>query len=707
MKTYFFALCLFSLSYLSAQDTLYNYIPENLPVYKLEQRLMDGDKNALFEIAPLFDDKTVFIERLGYHIIDTRIKYAAKRIVTENTIFTSAEISIDTLTSGNDFKDFLEKNYPKITYSTLADAFLITPLEKRKIKYEIRQVTPNKLNELKSNMPQMLAPDWVTVSGTDKLIKAKDSKALLAIASECFKKRHRFDRYYQNMEEFTNLLQALIGIIIGVENELNEISWHIDKDFYSNSSLNLLIYFSKHYKDYKWDTNKQLFINTLNKPPVVDKEQALFDLLNNKNDSIALDAFISLSKANVQKVKTLAKEYNLSGIDASWALPTFPYRFLEQLVVLTDYCKTKSVDFEGTDALRNDIALLKTNLTFKERRKLENKLINSLTLDNITAFEYWSLIYQKSWNLTYSAGRITDIFYSRNWEKLMADKKHLDLYLKKSLLYDRLGIIGIVSDYLIKFKGTDKLETIKDYKTDDEDIKYQISAIVNLQKKEYKFYPLSEIDTTYYHVDELEIRLSEILNEWDDSDEKMDTLESVLARINYDQIGTALRLLDPFNFKKPDYAYSFLERDFGLKFALGDVTNLEERQNFLKLYNTFTEYALYSHFLDQAGIDYKNKNSKLDFDKIYDLIKYDAVTAFAGGGGGVMDNEVYALIKLLEFTFNTRLGMGNKFCASANMWACYSDDKVRAWSEYLKNHKLLKLPHKEPISFHTYKNTVR
>ena len=44
----------------------------------------------------------------------------------------------------------------------------------------------------------------------------------------------------------------------------------------------------------------------------------------------------------------------------------------------------------------------------------------------------------------------------------------------------------------------------------------------------------------------------------------------------------------------------------------------------------FSEYDLYAYYLDKAEIEYKYDNS-LDYDKIYEALKYNIVNALAGG----------------------------------------------------------------------------
>ena len=125
-------------------------------------------------------------------------------------------------------------------------------------------------------------------------------------------------------------------------------------------------------------------------------------MLSSENDTIAQNAFISLTKLNPERVSELADQYRKADISENDNLPIFAFKFLKQLVQLSNYSKENNINFEGNKKLQNQIELLKTDLSFNERKNLEDRLINELTLDNITSFEYWSLIYESSWKLTYS-----------------------------------------------------------------------------------------------------------------------------------------------------------------------------------------------------------------------------------------------------------------------------------------------------------------
>lgn len=127
---------------------------------------------------------------------------------------------------------------------------------------------------------------------------------------------------------------------------------------------------------------------------------------------------------------------------------------------------------------------------------------------------------------------------------------------------------------------------------------------------------------------------------------------------------------------------------------------LPARTAFLNLYDKLSEFELYSYYLNKAGIDYKNKDNSLNYDKIFDILKYNVVVAFAGGGGSKRDNEVYAIIKILELKHKTTLGYPKKLCNSNGIYGCDSQDRANEWMQFIITKSLLKEQHNEPVSFH-------
>ncbi len=426
---------------------------ENKHLYELEEKIKKGDFKAFVDIAAYFDSKKSVIEFLGHHVIHTNESAVSKRIVTENSFFLENEVVIDSTTTTKQFQDFIIKNRKKMVFSDLGKAFIITPFNKRRTTYLLQQLTVGKLAFLESKRDEILNSEYMKSAGITKFLEQKNPEVLLRLSSLLLKNRYRFNEYKDGDEQIVNLIRLLIRNNIAVPNETGAMNFHVEKDFYDISRINLLVFFANHYKDYKWNDRENCFVNRKLNVLKTDKETELFDLLASESEAVALKSFISLTRCNPEKVVLLADQYDHADITFNYSLPTFSYRFLKQLVYLTEYCERKNLDYNGSKELRNDIELLKSKLSFTERRKREDQLIEHLSMNEITAFEYWCLIYEKNNNLTFSAGRILDKFYSKNWKQIVQNPLYLETYLLKSFLFKKIGIIGFCNNYLVKFTG--------------------------------------------------------------------------------------------------------------------------------------------------------------------------------------------------------------------------------------------------------------
>ncbi len=691
-----FFVCLYSLGQMTSN--------EKHPLYEIDKQLKLGKKDALIKIAPYFDSEKELVESYAVgHISALNESEVAKRIVDVNSFFTNTEIIIDENTSSEDFLKFLNINLENIIYSKEVNAFLITPIEKRAIKIRFREISEKKQSMLKAEYIDAL--NSLDNEEIESLIESKDPKSLFIIASELFKERNWLNEIYKSRSSnYIKLQQVLTNVEIEVESNYNERTWHIEEELNSTAALNLLCYFSANYHKFKWHEEKNIFENNDIEILAIGLEHSLFQLLGSKNDSIALDAFIQLTKCKSQTVIELSNEYENMRFSENYSIPTFPYKFLKQLVVLTEYCKSNNIDFKGSDELQRNIALLKSKLTFAERRKLEDKLVNFLTLDNITALEYWTLIYEDARRLSYSAGRILDIFYSKNWDNLISENKYLECYLKKSILFDNLGIIGICNNYLKKFTNLQEfgIEKLTKLETEDIEIMSQIEKAKYLCKLSIKV-PIDtmKISAANFDFEVINVKQSiQEINKIKDSEIMEDSLTDFLSKIAYNQIGEAMKEIENIKFKKMAYRkYSFLERDFGF-FIYDDFDSIATRDEFLMDYMKFSEFDFYKNMLTKTGTDYFNQKNELDYEKIYNALKYNVVDAFVGGVFGIDDNEVYAIIKLLELTHNTTLGYPKKLCNSNGVYSCNSSDRANYWIQYLIDKSLLKQVHREPVSFH-------
>lgn len=699
-----FVLVLFALLFFKMGYSQSEKLRERL--YLLRDKVEAGDKNALIDVARYLDDTAFVQEWLGYHNYPNTARGIAARIIWENCLFINDEFQFDSSTSTNKFLKLLEEK--EVYFDDLTGQFLLTPLQKRSTAYELKRLTVADLKHIDTVVIKHPFPDWYYENQIDWFVKNRDPQALKWIASEWYKKRSRFNVYYFNDNEFLDLMKKLTQIEIGVPGEKNKITFLYNDDYYAKARLNYLIYWTNHYKDYKWSNEEGYFVNTAEQPKEKEKEDVLFSFLNKENDSLALDAFIQLTEFDTAKVNFLAADYEKDDLNSNSALPTFPYRFLRQTTRLTQYCRDNQVYYKATGWLLDSLNKLKSEIQFSERYQLENNLVSKLSLEEITSVEYFGLVYEQEWDLSYSLGRILDKFYSRQWLSLVSNQKALALYLKKSKLFDEVGIIGILNKYLRKFENSPKevLDEVAQVanETLDVDIKEQAKKVLSLYSKPVKYFledPKKwEGNKAVYGVTDLHKQYKQIIKSKQKDDEKKDTVEKLIGKIDYSQIKEMIAILEKDTILGNYDKYSFLETDFGFPIDPDDSSAIEE---FVANYSSKSYEQLCRYYLDNNGMNYAKENGELLYDRIYDMLKYDVVDAFAGGGGGRRDNCVYLVIKLLELKFKTRLGYSAKLCSSQGMYSCDCTDQAKAWMHYLVENKLV-FPNKaEPVSISSNK----
>lgn len=677
---------------------------QEAPFAEMEQRLISGDKKTLTELCRYFDSDKKRIEYLGWHRIETTENAIARRIVRENCLFLPSEIrSIDSV-SRKEFHEFLIANQDRIVYSDMADAFIITPFDRRTTAFEIRELDLYRLQELEKKRDSLLHFKWISESGIDQLLEAHAPEALLRIASLFVKGRNRFNRYQWNEKEYVALLQLLTHSRIGVPDENGKISFLVDQDFLPDSKINLLIFFAVHYKDYRWSEESNCFLapSYLEVLPA-SAERAFMEKFNDKNDSVARHAFLQLCESDPSVVVPLADEYEEKHdwLNKNPSLPTFPYRFVKQLVQLTDYCRRHGVDYRGTPELHRLIDSLRTR-PFSAAYQWENRAAGALTPSTVTAFEYNCLVREQSWAVTTSAGRVLDLFYSDNWEQITSDPASLALYLKKAHLFNNLGIIGVCNNYMNKFLyASDSVQArLGRLHSDDPDIQARVGKARELaaQKRKAELPAAKEwVGNKDQHISNPAKKIRQAVIDPKDSTVSENLYTDIVAQISYEQLPEVLQALATLHFQNNWKKFGFLKSDFGF-FGI-DFNDSTQYREFLAELMKGNESALYEYLLNKSGITVRPAGGQLDYDRMYTLLKYDVATAFAGGGGGKRDDNVYAVVKILEKQFGTTLGFPVKRCNSRGIYGCDCGDRADAWMRYLENNKLLKQPHGDPPSF--------
>src|SRR5687768_7960472 len=95
-------------------------------LYKLEDRIIGGDIEALKEIAIYLDDTTFVQEFLGYHNYPNKARGVAIRVIEENCLFTDDQFKFDSTISTSKFLKIV--NNDKLVFDDLTGMFLFTNL---------------------------------------------------------------------------------------------------------------------------------------------------------------------------------------------------------------------------------------------------------------------------------------------------------------------------------------------------------------------------------------------------------------------------------------------------------------------------------------------------------------------------------------------------------------------------------------------------
>lgn len=669
-------------------------------LYLLEAGVSSGNLHSLALIGNYLDSNKKVIDHLGHHRIESTLRKVALRMLNEHTLFLEDELALNEKTTADDFRRFFEHHKDRIRYSSLSETFLITAEEKRSTSYKLRKITPQQ-DKVAKKMVQEKKYD----REIRQIIESHDPLILLHLGSMVFRHRSRWDVYYFDEDIYTNLVAALTGleVLVPYENDTtigDQYDHHLVK-----SPYNYMIYWVTHYSDYEWSVAENRFINRRETPLDADPFLNLVHMMSDPVDSIAMNAFLLLSESPPDQVAGLPR--NLGSDRGNYTLPTFHVQFLWALSQLTAYCRASGITYKNDPVVDSYIQKLQQAQypsPFIKKYQLENEVIAQLRLDHVTAFEYAALVKERDYNLSYSAGRILDKFYSRHWPVIMKDSAQLRLYLKKIALFSRLGIIGNCNLYAAKFWRSDPalLAHIHSLSLQERDSDFRKAEQLILQKVQLK--EKTSVDRKRWEADEdyivphftdsirhyAGLLVEKTAEDADDAYEVKGAISKVLSSINYKDIPGAVRALSPV----PDSLFdkkSFLERDFGLGFS---VTGYESLTSFLARYESMDEYQLYAYYVKEAGTDIMNDTGNLDYKKIYQVLKYDIVDALAGGGGSARNFSIYPIIKLLELHFKTTLGFSAKLCHNQGMWYCDTRERAICWIQFLRKKDLI--PHVDP-----------
>lgn len=229
-----------------------------------ESKFSDGDIKYLYEFSEYIDDTTVYSWKSGWCSGSVIVNNHFKDLLQKFSIFTKNQINLDLSISKTEFLDFLNNYKDEIHFSELTNKYQITKIR----DIEISKFTSS---EYKYKNPTLsfarIKNSKILNESQLKFYYEKNSSILLTFASELFKLQNQNYRENVTSENYWNISKDFNKIISILTHEeltfYDEIGKVYEKDSYHDEYyLNLLIYFAKYYKDYKWNEELGYFVKT-------------------------------------------------------------------------------------------------------------------------------------------------------------------------------------------------------------------------------------------------------------------------------------------------------------------------------------------------------------------------------------------------------------------------------------------------------------
>ncbi len=323
--------------------------------------------------------------------------------------------------------------------------------------------------------------EWIRQNALQDLLQSKHPRTLYYLAIKVY--RYVQQQQFQKAIQTHDLIQDLVAAQVKIQNWKKEFVLEPDWTNDPQAVLNYLTYWSSHFNDYTWDSNRSKFINKTISLTVEQRLKLSIQRLTSTNDSVALESYLNLVEAKPAEMIPLVGRFRPVLRNHNTNLPPIEFYYLEQLSHLVDFCKRNNITYSASEQVDTILQKLRIEKSPKKRYALERAVINKIALSEITAIEYWAMLNAANEEVLFSAGWILNKLYAKYWKAIEANEKELRLYLKKAYLFDRIGTRGICKVYRSKIDVSNtmiakNLNDMLEFET-DEDIISQIGQLIN------------------------------------------------------------------------------------------------------------------------------------------------------------------------------------------------------------------------------------
>ena len=290
-------------------------------------------------------------------------------------------------------------------------------------------------------------PHWIQGNALHDLLETHNPRLLFFLAAQVRLKPTEREKYIE-------LLQKLTHFTLDFQKPQN-VAAH--EDFEIEKWKNYVSWWAIHCEDFEWDNTSERFLSRTEMVARTEEIERLIRRLGSQNDSVAIASFKQLTENDPSVVTTMIEKFRPLLRSYNTHLPDINNPYLENMTLLTSFCRAHRVSLDLPRRIDSLCVLLSQTENPPNRYAIENQIIEALSLKDVSSIEYNGLLWSSNLEMSFSVSRILDIFYSKHWQDVLSDDLALRLYLKKSVLFERLGTAGTSNMYDRKLIRSDKI----------------------------------------------------------------------------------------------------------------------------------------------------------------------------------------------------------------------------------------------------------
>jgi hypothetical protein len=292
---------------------------------------------------------------------------------------------------------------------------------------------------------------WIQRNAMRDMLNTKHPRMLLYLASQIRLKKDESSKLELLLKKMTNT-----EFILPKNTEGDKSKSNFNTIEYLEKFKEFVRYWANNAEEFEWDEGRLYFVNKNEVAERTENYERLFRRLNSENDSVAMASFLQLTEGDPSSIIALTDKFRPLLRTYNRLLPDIHYGYLEQMSRLVSFCQRNNISLKLPQNIDDLVQKLTVIHQPEERYSIENQLIKELKINNITALEYQGCIFSNNAEMALSIGRMLDLVYTQHWKQILADDDLIRLFLKKSALFKKIGVVGICSSYQNKMDKLDE-----------------------------------------------------------------------------------------------------------------------------------------------------------------------------------------------------------------------------------------------------------